>query len=233
MNNQQNNYNWENVGKAFSAALVLGTITAPILCTIYISNFLHEHRPIDSNDDVISTYTAIEEEHQLKKEFLPGEHIVMVNVDIDENSKTPIQLEAPEGYKFEGLNIDVDSIKALYVNTDSVIAISTGVDINDNPVFTDFGELCYQNEDSFQDTNIFKPGEHIVAMPINKPDKDKNFQVEFHEGYETTDITTYTSDRTKTFDGGFIVYVNTVDVECDNNSQFGIPIEKCKVKTML
>ena len=98
MNNQQNNYNWENVGKAFSAALVLGSITAPLLCTIYISNFLHEHRPIDSNDDVISTYTAIEEEHQLKKEFLPGEHIVMVNVDIDENSKTPIQLEAPEGY---------------------------------------------------------------------------------------------------------------------------------------
>ena len=162
----------------------------------------------------------------------PGKHSVLIRPNV----KWPfadvpdeiIQIHCPEGYKFEGINIDRGVRYVLYTNTETVMVHPNGYDANGNPVYSDLGEVIEPRKDN-TNNNIYEAGKHILAIPISNPSEDQ-IQVNYQEGYEAVDVAISTNGYS--YMGGFIIYVNIEDVEVnDNHAFFGKPVEDNKKKT--
>ncbi len=80
------------------------------------------------------------------KEFLPGEHILLVRLD-DKNIKENQTFETYNGYEIMGISYasNFDPI-VLYVNKENVNCEITGYDENNNPEFLKFGTPVEQEK---------------------------------------------------------------------------------------
>ena len=190
-------------------------------------------KPTLPEDNAMIILDDSKKDDQVFKVFNPGEHIVAEKPKNKISYNEINQLEYHEGYKVEGLNIDAPNKYVLYSNVDSVEAYSTGFDEDNNPVYTDFGTLIEPKAIVEKEDGVFKPGEHILAVPISSPSLDE-LQFNHYDGYEAIDICTKTGGYpTYSYYGGFVVYVNTTNVKCDGDTcKFGTPIEKNKEKTL-
>ncbi len=80
------------------------------------------------------------------KEFLPGEHILLVRLK-DKNIKNNQIFEAYDGYEIMGVSYANNSDPiVLYVNKENVICEITGYDENNNPEFLKFGTPVEQEK---------------------------------------------------------------------------------------
>jgi hypothetical protein len=176
-------------------------------------------------------------------EFGIGEHIMSIPLDKDP-CKEVRQLDYHPGYKITGIGSSsskssFEGACVLYVNTLPVICHGSGLDRDGNIIYANFGDAIgyvKPEEEKSKFLKKFYEGEHILCVPIDHDPGRKNRQYQYREGYEAVGIAT-TSDKSS-FDGGCIVYVNTVPVTCSLTEEkggkeyylsFGIPaVEKTK-----
>lgn len=165
-----------------------------------------------------------------KRKFKIGEHIISTSIELDKNEIC--QIPYHEGYRLQGISIDSDDYIAIYTNVEDVWCVSQGKDEYNNDVFNEFGQLDYYKAP----TDYFEIGEHTLAFPISNPSKN-NLQYKFQEGYEVIDVAAYVSGKYETFGCGYIIYANTVEINCDSNNkdnfnEFGEAISNQKVKKL-
>lgn len=173
-----------------------------------------------------------------ERKFEPGEHIISITIDetdIDQrdfyNNKN-INFPYYDGYSFIGVSWDRDTITLLYVNTETVWCTATGTDKAGNLVYTEFGtaEVSSKEEPESDNCQYFDEGQHIIGIPITEP--NENQQYDYHEGYEIVGFTHCILGKT-VYSGGYVVYVNTVPVNCEKTEEgfvdFGTPVEETLV----
>ncbi len=207
--------------KAISA-IVASALTAGIVCAVQGCNDIENNAAIVLQSEENNTDN--------KKKFKAGEHIISTNIDLDKNKIC--QIPYHDGYRLNGISIDSDASIAIYTNIEDVWCVSQGKDENNNDVFNEFGELDFYKES----TDYFEVGEHTLAIPISNPSKN-NLQYKFQEGYEVIDVAAYVSGKYETFGCGYIIYANTVEINCDSNNkdnfnEFGEAISNQKVKKL-
>ncbi len=192
------------------------------------------------NDEVSVRNDQRIEEVTGEREFAPGEHVLSVTMDKPDssffsyNTEDTIQLPSQDGYKIIGVSMEGYQGCILYENTDYVYCIPTGKTKDNEFVYTNFGRP--QNiDDSYDENNgkkRFEVGEHVILKPISNPDSD-NVQYQNVDGYEIIGIDYAVEGRAYVYAGGYIVYRNTVPVECIKEEKgytsFGTPI---KTKTL-
>ena len=221
----------------FKLTCILGT--SAVFCASAIGLFtLLVDDNFDNQDtkiDHVSDYSCEEVNSSSYKEFAKGEHIITEDITYIRERKSVFQLPYHEGYKLEGITGTKRNAIALYVNTEDVIAFPTGVGKTNEEVYDTFG-VCVNRDkrDNNDDSMIFQPGEHILAIPIEKPGSS-NHQFECPDGYYAEDVTYFGDNRF--IDGAYIIYTNDTEVKCKKDEdgkclEFGIPVEKAKVKKL-
>ena len=192
------------------------------------------------NDEVSTRSEQRVEEVVGEKEFAPGEHVLSVTMDKPDssifsyNTEDTIQLPSQDGYRVIGVSMEGYQGCILYENTDYVYCVPTGKTDDNKYVYTNFGRP--QNiDDSYNENNgkkRFEVGEHVILKPISNPDSE-NVQYSNITGYEIIGIDYAVEGRSYLYAGGYIIYRNTVPVECIKEEKgytsFGTPI---KTKTL-
>lgn len=185
---------------------------------------------------------------QTKKKFGVGEHIIILpipeNMDI---TKKKYQFENYPGYEVVGISMTSYGKNygkygggvIVYSNVEEVECTSSYTSDDENNIFSEFGTpLSSINDDLYKkESNEFNEGEHILTIPIKNDIRDKQTQIENHEGYEIVGIATGGYGKlANNFYGGALLYKNTVPVKChheeDGYTSFGTPIEKAKSKIL-
>ena len=223
----------EEAKKIRNTKIVAISLLAAIISIEGVS-CINDHIPYEN--DLLITSDEESKEEQVTDILQPGEHILLIPLDIKTNSKENIQLDYHEGYTLEGINIDNSTRVAIYSNNELVEVKSTGIDENGNPIYGEFGKVLYsKGRVTDEDTEYitYQPGEHILAVAIPKMEVE-NYQIEYHEGYEPVDVAAYTFGRYYQYGGGYIVYQNTTKVKCRKNNDgscthFGTPRGKEKI----
>ncbi len=179
----------------------------------------------------------------LNYEFGIGEHIISIPIR-DNPTREVMQLEYHPGYKITGIGsvsdkYSFDGACLLYVNNYPVMCHGTGLDQDGKIIYSNFGDAIgyvKPEEEKSKFLKKFYEGEHILCVPIDHDPTRENKQYLYREGYEIVGIAVNCDQYS--FDGGCVVYVNTVPVTCSLTEEkggkeyylsFGIPaVEKTK-----
>jgi len=166
-----------------------------------------------------------------------GKHII--SVPIKDPVYNIMQYNYHPGYKVVGITSSsllytFNGACLVYVNEYPVECNCTDVDKNGNRIYGKFGKpIGYERKET--DKNEFNPGEHIISVPIDDAPYYGITQFEYHEGYEVVGMASSSSGYF--FDGGCVLYVNTVPVKCTLTKvedgkelylSFGTPMEETK-----
>ena len=200
--------------------------------------------------DEIDTHTDSKQAivvQEVTKRFGVGEHIISVPIKKDVRDKN-FQYEYHPGYEPVGISLTAygqlysafGGGAIIYTNNREVECSTSITDGHGNNTFLDFGipvEYIQEVDLNNDDIKAFDVGEHIISVPIKKDVRDKNFQYEYHEGYEVVGIAATAQGRSfNGYGGGIVLYKNIVPVKCihDDNgyTSFGIPFEVEKTKTL-
>ena len=210
-------------------------VVFPLVITLGLASVVKSCKVPEGNVASVVTNT-LEEEDMMTKRFEAGEHTISVPISNPLGKDKVIQYPAHEGYQCIAMEGDIGGGCLVYTNTEPVLCKCTGLDDNQEYVFTDFGYP--ENEHQFlEDTDIkvFQEGEHIISVPITNP-QNQNQQYEYHEGYEIVNVSFHTYGKTVQFGGASALYVNTEPVECERMNgeytSFGTPVENEKVYTL-
>lgn len=180
--------------------------------------------------------------------FDVGQHIISIPISSNQDVRSDIiQYDYYEGYEPVGISLTgygkvenhFGGGSILYINVEKVLCTSNLVDQDGNYIYNDIGKTIYHEEDNIEDCSIkkFDIGMHIISVPITYDNRLENWQYPYHEGYEVVGIgSTAYGKLGNYFGGGVLLYKNIVPVNCvktkNGYSNFGIPIEYEKVKTL-
>ncbi len=188
----------------------------------------------DGNEKIVK---MAEDEDQVKTTLGVGEHIVAV--PIKNPARDIRQYNYHPGYKPVGISTNdygyaFGYAHLVYENEYPVECCSTGKDKNGDYLYQDFGTpigLKYEEPKSVSGVIEYKPGQHIISVPIGKIGDNKT-QIDYHDGYDVVGIAS--GAFAYSFDGTCVLYVNVEPVKCsltkvEGNKEmylsFGEPIE--------
>jgi hypothetical protein len=198
-----------------------------------------------SSNDYRDPNAALYEQRQVYK---AGQHII--SIPIDDPIQNNVQYPYHPGYKPVGLattaygrySYSFGGACIMYMNTEEVKCISTGLNDNNFPIYGGFGvptvEEPKKDNSATSEIKDFDIGEHILSIPFDIDSTDSNIQYPYYEGYEPIDIASSAYGQySDAFGGTCILYINVVPVRCriDGNNTYtnlGTPIELEKTKTL-